>query len=91
MINFALSVGRSDFFYTWLEAFTLDLPFITIHFLAYIPPSFDEVYALRTTANALLRQNRLLQQLNEELAHRNAELEEQVRSLSAIIRMHLNN
>ena len=90
MINSTLWIGRSDFYYTWSEAFTLELPFITIHFLAYTPPSFDEVHALRTTTNALLHLNRLLQQRNEELAHRNAELEEQVRRLSTIIGMHLN-
>ena len=69
----------------------MELPFLTIHFLAFIPPTFDEVQALRTTVNALLRQNYLLQQANKELTQRNATLSEQVRSLSTIIGQHIHD
>ena len=69
----------------------MELLFLTIHFLAFIPPTFGEVQALRTTANALLHQNCLFQQANEELAHRNTTLTKQVRCLSAILGIHIHD
>ena len=67
---------RSEFSYMWNEDFVLSLPFITIHFRTFIPPTLDELQALYTTANMLLHQNRLLQRMNEELVQANAALQE---------------
>lgn len=58
---------QSDFSYWWREDFVAHLPFITIHFMAYLPPSYDEVRALQLSSSTLLRQNQILRQHNEEL------------------------
>ena len=63
--NSSLVRVQSDFFYSWPESFVIKLPYLSIHFVEFIPPSYNEVQALRETANALLRQNRLLMQRNE--------------------------
>lgn len=62
MENSALVCVQSDFSYNWTETFVIELPFLTIHFIEFIPPSYNEVLALRETVNALLRQNHLLMQ-----------------------------
>ena len=67
----------------------LNLPFITVHFVAYIPPSFDEVRALQLSANSLLRDNQLLRQHNEELIERNQALSDQVMRLTDVVRRRL--
>lgn len=77
---------RSDFSYLWHEDFVLDLPFITIHFMAYNPLSFDEVQALQLTTNSLLQENHLLHQQNELLIDRNRVLSEQVTCLTEAVR-----
>ena len=52
----------------------IELPYLSIHFVEFNPLSYNEVQALRETTNALLRQNRLLLQQNEELTLRNCAL-----------------
>lgn len=75
-----------DFFYSWPEGFVIELPFLTIYFIEFSPPSFDEVQALCLTVTSLLRQNCLLQQQNEELTQANRALTDQVKRFSALIR-----
>ena len=67
----------------------VELPFITIIFIAYLPPSYDKVRALQVSANSLLRQNQLLRQQNEELLERNMVLSDQVMCLTDVVRRHL--
>ena len=67
----------------------LELPFMTIHFVAYLPPPFDEVCALQLSANSLLRENLLLRQHNEELIERNRALFDQVMRLTDVVRRRL--
>ena len=38
---------RSEFSYFWREDLVVHLPFLTIYFMAYLPPSYDEVRALQ--------------------------------------------
>ena len=64
----------------------IELPYLTIYFIEFHPPSYDKVQALRETENALLRQNRLLMQQNKELTQRNHALTDQIMRLSKIIR-----
>ena len=78
---------RSDFYFSWPEGFVIKLPYLTIYFIEFNLPSYDEVQSLRETTNALLRQNRLLIQQNKELTQRNHALTAQVAQLSEIIRM----
>ena len=73
---------RSKFSYFWTHDFVLHLPFITIKFVAYILPSFDEIRALQLSSNSLLRQNQLLRQQNKELLERNRSLAEHNMALS---------
>ena len=73
----------------WTEDFVLNLPFITVRFVAYLPPTFDEVRALQLSANSLLRQNQLLHQHNEELIERNRALSDQVMRLTDVVRRRL--
>ena len=84
---------RSEFSYFWREDLVVHLPFITIHFMAYLPPSYDEVRALQLSSSSLLRQNQALRQQNEELLERNraladhnAALSDQVMRLTEVVR-----
>ena len=58
------------------------LPFLTIYFVAYLPPSYDEVRALQLSSSSLLRQNQALRQQNEELLERNRALADHNAALS---------
>ena len=60
----------------------LELPFITVRFIAYLPPSYDEVRALQLSSNSLLRQNQLLREQNEELLQQNRDSAEWNEALS---------
>lgn len=73
----------------WTEDFVFNLPFITVRFVAYLPPTFDEVRALQMSANSLLRENQLLRQHNEELIERNRALSDQVMRLTDVVRRRL--
>ena len=73
----------------WSEGFVLELPFITIRFIAYLPPTYDEVHALQLSANSLLQENLLLRQHNEELIERNRALSDQVMHLTDVVRRRL--
>ena len=84
---------RSNFSWFWTDDFVVELPFISISFIAYIPPSYDEVRALQLSSTSLLRQNQLLRLQNEELlqhnqtlAKRNAALTDQVMRLTEVVR-----
>ena len=80
---------RSEFSHFWTDDFVVQMPFITIRFIAYLPPTYDEVRALQVSANSLLRQNQLLRQQNEELIERNRALFDQVMRLTDVIRRRL--
>ena len=80
---------RSEFSYMWTEGFVLELPFLTVRFIAYFPPTFDEVRALQLFVNSLLRENQLLRQHNEELIERNRALSDQVMRLTDVVRHRL--
>ena len=73
----------------WTEDFEINLPFIIVRFVAYIPPSFDEVRALQVSAHSLLRENQLLRQHNEELIEQNRALSDQVMHLTDVVRRRL--
>ena len=80
---------RSEFSHFWVDDFMVQLPFITIKFIAYLPPSYDEVRALQVSANSLLRENQLLRQHNEELIEWNRALSDQVLRLTDVVRRRL--
>ena len=42
---------KSEFSHFWIDDFVVELPFITIRFIAYLPPSYDEVRALQVCNN----------------------------------------
>ena len=84
---------RSEFSYFWREDLVVHLPFLTIYYVAYLPPSYDEVRALQLSSSSLLRQNQALRQQNEELLERNraladhnATLSDQVMRLTEVVR-----
>ena len=73
----------------WIEGFVVELPFITVRFIAYLSPTFDEVRALQLSANSLLRENQLLRQHNEELIEWNRAVSDQVMRLTDVVRHRL--
>ena len=80
---------QSEFSHFWTDDFVVQMSFITIRFIAYLPSSYDEVRALQISANSLLRENQLLRQHNEELIERNRALSDQVLRLTDVVRRHL--
>ena len=54
MENSSLWRVQFDFFYSWPEAFMIELPYLSIPFIEFNPSSYNEVQALCETANALL-------------------------------------
>lgn len=60
MENSTLSHKQREFTYSWLHLIDAVLPYITMFFRVYVPPTMAEIQALRTNTHALIKQNRPL-------------------------------
>lgn len=71
MYKSALTRIQREFTYTWVNHINAVLPYITILFKVYVPPTMDEIEVLRTTSHSLIRENWLLRRTNDEFLRAN--------------------